>query len=146
MPKSIEHSPKFHMVRRIATVIAPDFRILARQELSNKDTVLDMNLKTIEVSEKATEFEMVGAVLFQLGHLRLRSNKKYAEHFGNLVLGDCETLIVRLVGLGVKADGEAFIWAKNIFINNFNVDDLRAEAILRNHCWNKEEWLEYYSF
>jgi len=144
MSKSLEHSPKFHMVRRIAKVIAPDFRILARSDFHRQQSCLDLHEKTIEVSETASEFEMVGYVLFHLGHLRLMGQKKFESHFGSIQDQDEKALVAKLSKQGTDADHKAYQWAIDVFMGNFNVSPERAHAIISGQIWNESEWTEYY--
>jgi hypothetical protein len=145
MSKSIEHSHKFHMVRRLVRAVAPDFRLLARKELGREQSCLDVHEKTIEVSESATEMEMVGAALFQLGHARLLGIQKYKEHFGEIKDQDEKALIKKLITQGIEADTLAATWSLGVFLDNFNVDNDRAIAIIMSHKWTADDWNDYYN-
>lgn len=145
MSKSIEHSPKFHMIRRIAKVIAPDFRILARSDFERQESCLDLKEKTIEVSEKATPFEAVGIALFHLGHLRLKSQKRFSDHFGDFKSDNAEEIVKRLSRQGAMADRYAAEWALSVFVGNFNVDQARAESIISAQIWSEEDYEDYFA-
>lgn len=145
MSKSIEHSTKFHMARRISKTVAPEFRILARSDFSRQESCLDLEEKTIEVSESAPPFEAVGAILFHLGHLRLREDKRFANHFGSFTTQSEKELIKKLVREGVMADHLAVEWALEVFLNNFGVSPERAKAILTSQMWSEVDWEAYYA-
>jgi hypothetical protein len=132
------------MVRRIAKVIAPEFRVLARSDFDRTQSCLDLKEKTIEVGESSTEFDMVGAVLFQLGHLRLLSNPEYKDHFGKFSTERETVLLKKLSEQGSQADKIAADWAFEIFMANFNVEPERAKAIVYGHVWSEHQWNEYY--
>lgn len=144
MSKSLEHSTKFHMVRRIGKIISPDFRMLARNDFARQESCLDITRKTIEVSEKATPFDAVGTVLFHLGHLRLRDQKRFAEHFGDFKASNENELVKRLSRQGAMADRYAAEWAIQMFVDNFNVSPERANAIVSSQAWTESEWEEYF--
>lgn len=144
--QSIEQSNTFHMVRRVAKLIAPDYRVFATLQLQPQDCVLDLAQKTIEVGENTEPLQAAVAVLFQLGHIRLQESPDFAEHSGKFPEAINETrLISKLVKQGLKADKLAAQWATEILISTFNVPENNAKALTKSFCWSEEDWKTYYS-
>lgn len=142
--KSLEHSPKFHLARRIAKIVAPEFRVFATEQLEKNTAVLDLDRKTIEVSERSWEFEAVGGILFQLGHIRQLGDRKLSEHFGKFKTHDEKKLIKRLIRQGLAADKAAAEWAIEILIANWSIMPERAHAVIESYIWSTDDWQSYY--
>ena len=145
MSYSIEMGVNFHKVRRLAKIIAPDFRIFATEALRAEDCVLDMTQKTIEVGEKTSEMKAVAAILFQVGHLRLRNDPKFAEHFGKIQIENEKILTKRLIKQGVEADKKASEWAIEALVGAWNLDRAYAQKLVESYVWCQQEWADYYS-
>jgi hypothetical protein len=147
MPQSLEHSKHFHLARRIARIVAPDFRVFTTEAIKEKEYVLDLKSKTIEIGEKTRDFEAVGAILFCVGQLRIKKSGQYPEHFGNLSLisSQDEALIIGILSAqGEKVDRLASAWALEVFVSNWNVSVERAASIFESLTWNASEWDEFY--
>lgn len=145
MAYSVEHSNNFHMARRIAKVIAPDFRVFATEELPSGHAVLDLQKKTIEVPESQNDIETVALIVFQLGHLRLSQHEEFAEHFGNIEDIGAKRLISRLAKQGAKADQMAASWAVEVLQGVFAVRQSEAESLIFAQVWDEGEWRDYLS-
>lgn len=145
MSHSVEHTAHFHMARRIAREIAPGFRVLSTPQLSEGQVVLDLRHRTIEIPEGISPLEAVGAILFQVGHVRLRGRPDLQEHFGNADIKDEEVLVGLLSRQGAKADLLAANWAQGVFSSNWNIDSKAAAAIIAKYVWLEDEWREYYA-
>lgn len=146
MSHSIEHSNNFHLARRIAKIIAPDFRVFATENLEPGQAVLDLKRKTVEVGESKDELISVAAILFQVGHLRLKDILEFAEHNGNIstIAGD-KRLINKMSKQGVAADQLASEWASQILANVYAVDPYKAQDLVSSYSWSEDEWKTYYS-
>jgi hypothetical protein len=148
MAYSIEHSNNFHLARRIAKVIAPDYRVFATEDLSPGHSVLDLQKKTIEVAESKSELQTVSMILFQLGHIRLKGHSEFAEHFGNF--GDFgnlnkKRLVAKLIKQGAKVDLLAADWAFEVLRGVFAVDSKLAKELIYSQVWDEEEWKDYFN-
>jgi hypothetical protein len=147
MPRSIEHTNSFHLARRIAKLVAPDFRVFATPDIKAKDVVLDIQRKTIEVGEGATPFDAAGAILFSAGHVLLYKDGRYPTHFGRVSevsVSSDSALISILSRQGAAADRAAATWALGIFVSNWNVSIERATSILEAYAWDVKDWENYY--
>lgn len=146
---SIEQRQDFHVVRRLLKVIAPEYRLLASSELSPGDSVIDVKRRTIEVGESTDIMQAVGSLLFQIGHLILRrTHPDFDIFFGHGLeqYKDREDeLIDKLSGLGVQADRFASFWAKEIFKAYWPIKEDRADEIIDDYCWNRDQWKEYWA-
>ena len=141
---SLELTGPFHTARRIAKMVAPDFRVFATSALSEGEVVLDLKSKTIEISEHTEQQKAIAAVLFQLGHIRLRSHSDLSEHFGNVLDINEKRLINKLVRQGLQADGLAAKWASDILCLIFDTTPEQANALVDQFVWTEEEWKSYY--
>lgn len=145
MSHSIEQGVHFHLARRFVKLIAPEFRALASPDLEQDACILDLTQRTIEVSESASELHAVGAILFQLGHLRLRERLELSEHFGRIPPGLTERqLLGRLAKQGAIADELAVDWALSVFSANWPVSEEDARAIVSRYAWDRKTWRRYY--
>lgn len=146
MSHSIEHSNNFHLARRIAKVIAPEFRVFATENLEPGQAVLDLKYKTVEVGESKNEISTVAAILFQVGHLRLKDVPELAEHAGNITncSGD-KRLINKLSKQGATADELAAEWAIEVLCGVYAVEAKSARDLISSYTWDEDEWKSYYS-
>ncbi len=144
MPSSIEQSAPFNMARRLVRLVAPDFRVFATEELQQGEVILDLRKKTIEVAEGTPDLEAVAHILFQAGHLRLRSRRDLAEHFGKIQDTPETTLISALSQQGTKADRLAYRWAFRVLCGYWNVSPDHARRLISPYVWGNSEWEEYY--
>lgn len=146
---SIEQQQDFHVVRRILRVIAPDFRLLASADLDPGISVIDVQRHTIEVGETTEIMQAVGSMLFQIGHLMLRHNHPDFDIFFGRDLeqyeGREDELVDKLSGLGVDADRFAYRWATEIFKAYWPIQEKKADEIVGQYCWNRDQWKEYWS-
>lgn len=144
MPRSTELTTHFQYARRLARLVAPGYRVFSTDQLRRNECVLDVRRRTIEVGEGTRDFDAVGAVLFQLGHIRLSREKEFADHFGKLTSTDEVDLLERLCKQGTKADKKASKWALEVMLGNFAVTQERAKSIIESYIWEQEMWREYY--
>jgi len=144
---SVEHSNNFHMARRIVKVIAPDFRVFATEDLEPGHAVLDLQKKTIEVPDFQNEIETVALILFQAGHLRLKTTEApdFEEHFGNISDIGSKRLVSRLSRQGASADQFAAEWAIDVLKGVFSVSETEAKTLIEPQIWDEADWREYYS-
>ena len=145
MSHSIEMGSHFHKARRLAKIVAPDFRIFATENLDPGQCVLDLRAKTIEIGERTRELQAAAAILFQAGHLRLRTEEGFDEHFGKITIVSEKRLIKRLREQGQEADMRASDWAIEALSSNWNIDKVQAKSLIDPYVWDDTEWGSYYS-
>jgi hypothetical protein len=144
---SIEQTNDFHVCRRLARILAPEFRLFASAKVPEHSCVIDLKRKTIEVGESQDIFAAIPALLFQLGHLRLKDQAEYALFNGQGVMeweGSTEALIEKISRQGVKADAEAMTWAASIFRSYWPSRDDITET-LRSYMQTRAQWREYFT-
>lgn len=145
---SVEQMNEFHVVRRILRALAPEYRLLASNNIQPGESVLDVTQKTIEVGETQDTFQAVSSLLFQIGHLMLKSNPEFGLLFGKGIReypGNPDELIFQLASLGTRADVAAMAWASKIFESYWPLRHERIQSLLAQHVWGHEEWQEYFS-
>jgi hypothetical protein len=145
---SIEQTNDFHLVRRLARIIAPDFRLFATARVPDYACVLDLKKKTIEVGESDDIFRVIPALLFQLGHLKQKDDPRYALFNGNGVSewpGSMDALVEKMSRQGVKADFEAAKWASSVFRSYWpDREDIEADLFDR-YVSKLSEWRQYFN-
>jgi len=144
---SIEQSGTFHLARRIAKTVAPEFRIFATDQLKPGEIVLDLRRKTIEICETCDEMQAVAGVLFQLGHVRLmgRDGTDLEAHFGKISPTADETFLVKdIIKQGIIADKLASEWATSVLSNTWNMDVSAAASLIDEYVWTEADWRSYY--
>lgn len=142
---SIEHSLVFNTAKRILRFIAPDFRIIARDDILQGQSKLDLNLKTIEVPE-GQAFEAAGMVIFYAGVLRLRVEDKYPSVFGKIPnLFDHIRIIEIVAREHADADEAAYRWASSVMANYFPEIDENKASDLVDQRLSYKEWVEYFA-
>lgn len=142
---SLEHNNQFHFVKRLVKIIAPEYRVFSSENIEHDQCALDVKLKTIEIGEGTDIFKAVGAILFQAGHLRLRWDVRFKEHFGILENAKDETtLISKLSAQGALADKLALEWASTVFSSNWNITSLKAREFIHPYVWSEDEWTQFY--
>lgn len=145
---SIEQTNDFHVVRRIVRVLAPDYRLFASNRIPENACVLDVAQKTLEVGESQDVFQAIGALLFQLGQLRLKSNPRYRLFFGDGIRewpGTPEALVDKLAHLGVKVDRLASRWAAAAFRMYWPDREDIHDDIVQQYTWDFGQWREYFN-
>ena len=144
MSHSIEQTANFHLVRRIAKVIAPDFRIFATPQIDQDECILDLKRKTIEVGENTIELRAVAAILFQLGQLKIKKLDKFSEHFGKIIDVPEHRLIRTLAKQGEEVDQLACKWAVTLLMAHWGLEESKALSIVSPYIWTESEWITYY--
>lgn len=134
---SLEQNRKVHLARRLMRLFAPDFRIVALSDLPAKASALDLQKKTIEVSEECEVPEALAAILFAVGHLKARAQGLFTKHFG-VGIASVDELICE----GVQADLFASDWAYTQLVEVFRVED--ASKLLEVLVWDEATWRNYY--
>lgn len=145
---SVEQTNDFHIVRRIVRMIAPDYRLFASSRVPEHACVLDIRQKTIEVGESNDVFQAISALLFQLGHLRLRNEPRYALFFGDGIRewqDSPEALVEKLARQGSKIDHAAVGWASSIFRSYWPDRPDITDTLMNLYVWNPEQWREYFN-
>lgn len=145
---SIEQTNDFHVCRRLVRIIAPDYRLFATPRVPEYACVLDVSQKTLEVGETSDVFQAIKALLFQLGHLRLRNDPRYSLFFGDDIkhwTGTPEALIETLARQGVKVDHSAAKWASSVFRSYWpDQEDIEPE-LFDLYVFKLGHWREYFS-
>lgn len=145
MSYSLEHNTQFHFVKRLVKIIAPEYRVFSSEALEHNHCVLDVRLKTIEIGEGTDIQTAVGAILFQAGHLRLRKDKRFKEHFGSVdSVKDEAVLIQKLVKQGALLDRLAAEWAISIYTANWNLLPAKSRSLIQPFIWSELDWSNYY--
>jgi hypothetical protein len=147
MTYSIEQNSQFHLARRMAKVVAPQFRVFSTEQLKPGECVLDLKRRTIEIGEGTAENQAIGAVLFQIGHLRLRNDPELQVHAGNFegfADQDYKKALQLAIQQGKLADEKAAKWAIERMVSNWNVEAPEAHAIVNSYVWSDSEWVNYY--
>ena len=145
---SIEQLQDFHQIRRILWVVAPEYVVLANEALHPGEIVLDVGTKHLEVGEGTDINEAVAALLFQIGHLKLRNLPECGLFFGHGVrgwVGHEVKLINRLAHIGQKVDAFAADWAKKSFRAFFPDRESGVDNLIDSYVWKKAEWRKYFS-
>ena len=144
---SIEQTNDFHMVRRLARIIAPEYRLFATENLPNDHCVLDVQRKKIEVKESGDTYNTIANVLFALGHVRLQNDPAYHLLFGEGIKAwqlSEEALVDKLARQGSKADKSAAAWAASVFRSYWpNKPDY--QNVFDGLVWSFAEWKAYFS-
>jgi hypothetical protein len=142
---SLEHNTAFHFVKRLVKIVAPEYRVFSSEALERNQCVLDLRLKTIEIGEGTEVLTAVGAILFQAGHLRLRKDSRFKEHFGNIDhLKDEAITIQKLARQGYMADKSSLNWAITVMSSNWNLHPSKSRTIIQQFTWTEKEWSDYY--
>jgi len=145
MAQSLEHFEQFHFVKRLVKIIQPQFRVFSTSNIEHNQCVLDLRLKTIEIGEGTDILTAVGAILFQAGHLRLRKDKRFKEHFGSMDgVKDEALLISKLSAQGYLADKLALEWAISVMSSNWNLHPSKTRPIIQVLVWSESDWNNYY--
>lgn len=142
---SIEHSLVFNTAKRILKFVAPDFRVIARDDILDSGSSLDLRLKILEVPE-GLPFRAVGIVIFNAGLLRLKNDERFSSVFGKIpaFMTDKEA-IQHTAKQHAEADQEAFLWAKEVILSHFpELEEARAISLV-DHRVSYEGWLKYFS-
>lgn len=142
---SIEHSLIFNTAKRIFRFIAPDFRVIAREDIGGNECRLDLSTKILEVPE-GQAFRAAGIIIFNAGLLKLRFDDKYPSVFGNIPnLPDDNQIVKTVAKEHANADEAAFRWAARTMCNYFPELDQESVNILVDHRLKYEEWIKYFS-
>lgn len=143
---SIEYTNSFQLVKRIAKVVAPEFRVFATSQLQPEEFAVDLKRRTIEVGEGTGEQKAITSILFQLGHVILSTQPDFKEHSGQISPDINEArLINKLVREGHEADQFASNWASSVLVSTFGIDLVEARKMTDNLVWSEDEWRSYYS-
>jgi hypothetical protein len=105
-----------------------------------------MKHKTVEVGEETPVIEAVAALLFQIGHLVAKKQKRFAVLFGEGIRSwkeSEEALLNRLAHDGHLVDRLASAWAQIVFRQYWDTPE--GEDLIRRHIWTTREWNEYFS-
>ena len=142
---SIEHSLVFNTAKRIFRFIAPDFRVIAREDLKETDCKLDLTTRTLEVPE-GQAFRAAGMIVFNAGILRLRGEEEYGSVFGKIPSLMDEVRVAEIVAEEhAKADEAAFIWAVDTMSNYFpELEESKVNSLV-DHRVSYKDWLRYFS-
>lgn len=142
---SIEHSLVFNTAKRILRFIAPDFRVIARDDINETDCRLDLISKTLEVPE-GQPFRAAGMIVFNAGLLRLRSEGDFPTVFGEIPSLIDETRVAEIVAQEHKeADDAAYEWAVSAMLSYFPELTNSTAASLVDHRVSYKDWLKYFS-
>ena len=149
MNGNIEESADFHHIRRILKNIAPQFRIITKDDLCPDEFVLDVQKKTIEISDLSdASLDTVTKVLFHMAHLRLKDDFKYSLFFGkgfDSWKGHEEDLIDMLAELGAEVDSKSAKWASSALQLFWGATEEQIEKLIAKYQWNKTEWFDYFT-
>lgn len=144
---SIEQHQEFHVARRILRSLAPEYRLLATENLKSGDYLLDSRLKTIEIAEKTEIIEAIAKLLFLMGHVSLEKEPVFAPLFGKNISeykGKENELITALVELGLEADKIAASWAVNVFCSFWDISHSEAKTLIESCLMTEDEWRKYF--
>lgn len=142
---SIEHSLVFNTAKRVLKFVAPSFRVIARDDITDSSSSLDLRLKILEVPE-GQAFRAAGIIIFNAGLLRLKDDEDFSPVFGKISasMTDKEA-IEHTARQHAKADEEAFIWAKGVMLSLFpELEEKRAISLV-DHRVGYDYWLKYFS-
>ncbi len=143
---ALEQLPQFHLAKRIAKIVAPQYRLLSTPYLQKEMYALDSKKKTIEVSEQSDISTAVSQILFSLGHVLLEGESQFDLLFGKGLSGyDASKAVEDLSSLGERADSIAFEWAKSAMMAYFNYSEKDASQALSSCLWSNQDWKEYFS-
>ena len=134
MSQSLEHNTQFHFVKRIVKIVSPEYRVFSSVDIEHNNCLLDIKRKTIEIGEGTDITIAIGAILFQVGHLKLIKDKRFSEHFGLFETRDSslkyETfLIEKLARQGALADTLSLNWAASVYSNNWHIHPSKAKQL-----------------
>lgn len=142
---SIEHSLVFNTAKRILRFIAPDFRVIAREDMSGNESRLDLRTKILEVPE-GQAFRAAGMIIFSAGLLSLKQEDKFPSVFGSIprIVSD-EEVIKAVAREHAEADEAAYKWAIKTMSDYFpEVEEAKIKT-LADHRLKYEDWLRYFS-
>lgn len=142
---SIEHSLVFNTAKRILRFVAPDFRVIARDDIEENESRLDLTTKTLEVPEGQL-FKAAGMIIFNAGLLRLRFEEDFQSVFGKIPSLIDEKRVAEIVAQEHKeADEAAYRWAVNTMLSYFPELDETSASSYVDHRLSYEDWLKYFS-
>lgn len=142
---SIEHSLVFNTAKRILKFIAPEIRVIARDDMSGNESRLNLKTKMLEVPE-GQPFRAAGMIIFNAGLMALRSEDRFPTVFGKIprMLSDQE--VVALVAKEhAEADEEAYQWSMKTMQDYFpELDQAQANSLV-DHRVTERDWVRYFS-
>ncbi len=150
---SIEQTNDFHIVKRMVRTISPEYRVLASPRIPAGSCVMDAIQKTIELGESQDIPEAIAVLLFQVGHLRMSKDPRYAMFYGSGKpgkrirdwKGTPEALIKKLATMGIKTDRAAAAWAAVTFSAYWpHLPDIYDDLASR-YCWDRHQWRKYFA-
>jgi hypothetical protein len=142
---SIEHTLVFNTARRLLRFVAPDYRAVATELLTDNQSLLDLRKRTIEVPE-GDAYKAAGMIVFSAGLLRCMASRSTVagrvDHLGILEDQAAEKLIAMDHAL---ADGEAYVWASQMMRLYYpELDPVEADR-LTDQRQDYDAWLAYFS-
>jgi hypothetical protein len=143
---SVEQSQDFHVVRRVAALVAPGWRLFATPRLEAGAVALDLTRRTIELGEGTGAVELVAYAMFGLGQIRQQQRVRFNEFFGRGLRGwkgTDEELLNTLANQGVLADRDALGWARRALDAFWPATDF--SGALKNCAWQYNDWVRYFS-
>lgn len=143
---SIEHNLIFNTAKRILRFVAPDFRVIARDDIVGIESKLDLGNKTIEVPE-GHPFMAAGMIIFNAGLLNLRSEESnFSTVFGKIPSSlDDDQLVELAAREHADADELAYAWAVKTMSSYFpELEDSKVIDFV-DHRISYRDWLSYFS-
>jgi hypothetical protein len=143
--RSVEQCQEFQVARRVASLVAPGWRLLATPFLQSEEIAIDIRKKTIEIGEDTTKEYLLAGAMFAIGHVKLQNKSRFAEFFGNGLehYSDDNKLISKLASQGVLADKQAIEWASTSLAAFW--PDLNCSGALYKYGLRRKEWIRYFS-
>ena len=143
--RSVEQSQDFQIARRVASLVAPGWRLLATSQLEPNALAIDFRKCSIELGENSEPDVLLASSMYALGHIRLKGSLRFRELFGFdfHTHSDDKKLIRKLATQGALADRHAVDWARRALAAFWPIRD--CSLALRVYAWQKQDWHQYFS-